>query len=927
MVKTYRLYIVVRAYFLCFIALTVISGFSKKDVKSLLVPSGLTTEYRSEPVGIQSDTPAFGWQFEPGKRNQRQTAYQVLVAGSLTELQKNNGNLWDSDKINSERSFHIIYAGKPLHSRQVSYWKVRTWDGDGNQSDWSKPARFEIALLEKSDWKAKWIGLQTMRNSESAPSPLLRREVEVTGKVRSARVYISGLGWSELYLNGKKVSEDVLSPGLTDYNQEVCYCTYDVTTLLEQGSNAVGIVLGNGWFSATGIFEKLNGWASRPQAILQLMITYEDGTEKLFVTDETWKTVSGPIVSNEKRPGEEYDARQEKPGWNKVGYDDSLWSPVTVFPAPGGRLICQTIPPMKVQDTLKPVKVTKDGTGGWVFEFDRFFSGWVRLNVKGRAGTKITIRYEKDRVVTYNGERDTYILKGAPEGETYEPRFTFHPVRHVWVEGFEEEPTIESLTGREVYSDADLYGSFSCSNELLNRIHENIQRSLKVGLKGFILDCIHREPITYNEPASLFGSLATRKFMPDLWLREARNIQLGSSGNGDLSDVVPVLPGMKRESDVSQNAAYPMLIWYLYECYGSIQLLEQHYGTVRAWVDFIGRDLADSTHIVRKGWLGEHMLPKSDILGWDFISKETPKDFIWTCLYYQNAKVLANMSRVLGKNKEESRYLVLAEKIRETINLNWFNPGTGHYATASQTSDILPLAIGVVPKESRQQVINNIARTISESGGKLKVGHIGLPGFMESLVDNGLGEVVYKAVNTTEFPGWGYMVSQGATTVWEGWSLANGTYQAEESMTMLTGVGRFFYESLAGIQEPNFYGTQEFEPGYGIIRIRPHATGDLTYAGASIKTIKGVISSNWKKTENSFSLKVSIPINAKGRVSIPVLGSQNATISEGGKIVWRHGTYKNGIEGITGAKQEAGFVTFDTGSGEYHFKAQYKDDL
>jgi alpha-L-rhamnosidase len=921
MMKIYRHFLYALIFFLIIIVAFTLESFSQKNAKSQLMPLNLTTEYRSNPVGLQTDKPAFGWQFETNKRSQRQTAYQVLVAGSLTELEKNRGDLWDSDKINSDQSFSIQYHGKPLQSRQVCYWKVRAWDANGTVSDWSKPSRFEMALLAESDWNAKWIGQQVPNNPNSTNAPLLRKEMEIAGKVRSARVYISGLGWSELYLNGKKVSDDVLSPGLTDYTQEVFYCTYDVTTLLEQGSNAIGILLGNGWFSATGIFEKLNGWAASPQAILQLMVTYDDGTEKIFVTNESWKAASGPIVSNQKRPGEEYDARLEKPGWNTVGYDDSQWIPASVFPAPGGRLISQTIPPMKVQDTLRPIKVTKDDKGGWIFEFDRYFSGWVRLNVRGEAGTKVTISYEKERIVTYGGEKDTYILKGEPDGETYEPRFTFHPVRRVTVEGLEGEPTIETLEGREIYSDIDLYGNFNCSNKLLNRIHENAQRSLKVGLKGFILDCIHREPITYNEPASLFGSLATRKFMPDLWLREARNIQLGSSGNGDLSDVVPVLPGMKRESDVSQNGAYPMLIWYLYQCYGDRQFLEQHYPTVKAWVNFIGRDLADSTHIVRKGWLGEHMLPKSDVLGWEFISKETPKDFIWTCLYYQNVRTLAKMSKVLERESEISKYETLAKKIGTTINREWLNPVTGHYATASQTSDILPLAIEVVPREFRQQVIDNIARTISENGGKFKVGHIGLPGFMESLVDHGLGDVVYKAVNTTEFPGWGYMVSQGATTVWEGWSLKNGTYQAEESMTMLTGVGRFFYESIAGIQEPNFYGIKAFGPGYGFFSIKPNVLGDLTYASASIKTVRGIISSGWKKTDKAFALDVIIPVNTRARVSIPV-GSKNSTITESGKVVWKNGAYVRGVEGISGGKQEAGYVTFDTGSGEYNFKAQ-----
>ena len=290
-------------------------------------------------------------------------------------------------------------------------------------------------------------------------------------------------------------------------------------------------------------------------------------------------------------------------------------------------------------------------------------------------------------------------------------------------------------------------------------------------------------------------------------------------------------------------------------------------------------------------------------------------------LYYQNIRILADMSRVLGKKEEAGRYMALAETIRATINREWFNTITGHYATASQTSDILPLALGVVPQESRQQVIDNIARTISENGGKFRVGHLGLPGFMESLVDHGLGEVVYNAVNTTEFPGWGYMISQGATTVWEGWSLKNGTYQAEESMTMLLGVSRFFYEGIAGIQEPNFYDTREFAPGYRQIGIKPHVLGDLTYASASIKTIKGIISSSWKKTDNSLNLDVTIPVNATASVSVPLIGLKNATITEGGIVVWKDGTYVEGVAGITGGKPEAGYITFDTGSGEYRFEA------
>jgi len=418
----------------------------------------------------------------------------------------------------------------------------------------------------------------------------------------------------------------------------------------------------------------------------------------------------------------------------------------------------------------------------------------VLLKTKGKAGAKITIHYESIPAGwTTEGEKDTYTLKGDPDGETYAPRFTIHPVRYVRVEGLEGKPTLDTLQGREVYSDVDMHGSFNCSNDLLNQIHGNIQQTLKVAFKGFVLDGLHREPIFYNEPASYFGTLSARKRMPNMWTEIARGIPLAGSDDGDLSDIVPRLPGMKRESDVSQNAAYPMLVWYLYQCHGDKGLVEHHCDRVKAWVDFIGRKLVEDNHIVTKGFLGEHMLPSREVGQFEFISKETPKDYIWTCLYYHNTRTLANMFQVLGNNKQEKHYRKLAQEIRAVINKKWLDPKTGHYATKSQTSEILPLALDIVPQKNRKQLIENIAQTITEADdGKLRVGHIGLHGFMESLVENGLGQIVYDAVNHREFPGWGYMIDQGATTVWEGWSLStkvkewnNHVYHAEESMTML----------------------------------------------------------------------------------------------------------------------------------------------
>jgi len=601
------------------VCLILSQGCISKASNSLL-PLELRCEYAVNPLGVDTIQPRFSWELESKQRQQMQSAYQILVASSAERLRDDTADKWDIGKVDSDRSVNVPYQGNALASGEKCWWKVRVWDKDGVASPFSEPATFEMGLLKKNDWQGKWIACDEDLEPDkqiTVGAPLLRKEFEITGKISSARAYFSGLGWGELYINGEKVSDDVLSPAFTDYFKEINYRTYDVTGFLEEGANAVGIMLGNGWFSGLEIFGGTNQWGKQPQAILQVNVTYDDGTQQLFFTDDSWKAGTGPIGHNYIRLGEHYDARLEKPLWNTAGYDDSQWKCAATVPSPGGRLTCQIMPDMKVRNTISPTRITNPKEGVWMFEFDRFFAGWVRLKVKGKAGTRIHLAYSSrilddglidKRPWPDDKETDVYILKGDPDGEVYEPRFAFHPVQYVQVTGLEESPTSETLMGREVYSGVDMYGKFTCSNELFNRIHKNIQNSLKIALKGLILDCLHREPISYNEPATISSSLWTRKFMPNLWTKVARDIQLGSSDKGFLSDIVPVPPGMQRDFDVSQNGNYPMLIWYLYQCYSDERLIQQHYERIRDWVDYIGT-MTDGDHIVNKGWVGDHMLP------------------------------------------------------------------------------------------------------------------------------------------------------------------------------------------------------------------------------------------------------------------------------------------------------------------------------
>jgi len=888
----------------------------------------LSCEYVRNPLGIDTPQPRFSWILKSEERGQMQSAYRILVASSADNLDSDMGDKWDSGKIDSGQSVNVDYQGSALKSGKKCWWKVRVWDKNGQISSYSETATFEMGLLKQNDWQGQWIGADA-----SISSPLLRKEFGIAKKIKRARAYFCGLGFGELYFNGRKVSNEVLTPAFTDYFKEVSYLTYDVTDQLRTGKNVLGIMLGNGWYSAP-ILDWKRPWAKCPQALLQLNIEYTDGTNQSFYTDDSWKTAAGSISRNDINFGEHYDARQEKPQWNTVGYDDNNWNQVMIVVSPTGRLVCQTMPGMKVMKTLCPIKITNPKENVWVFEFDRLFGGWTRLHVKGKKGTKITLEYSS-RILDnglidkrpWPGEQETdiYILKGAPEGEVFEPRFTFHPVQYVQVTGLPEPPTASSLEGRVVYNDVDLYGDFRCSNELFNSIHANVIQTLENALKGFILDCMHREPFGYSEPASISASLWTRKHMPTLWNKFARDVLISAHPKGFVSDVVPNFPGMVRKPDVSQITNYPMMLWYLYQTYADKQLLEDHYQAVKNWVDYIAT-MSDNL-IVKKGWLGDHMLPGHSPGYEKWRSDETPPELIWTCFYYHNAHTVAKIAGVLGYLEDQQRYRQLADNIKVVINNTWLDKDTCDYSTGSQTSKVLPLAIGIVPDEYKQGLINNLAKTITETDdNKLRVGHAGLPGFIESLTNNGLGEVFYGIVNQKTYPGWGYMVDQGATTIWECWGrdwapiLKNKRKHRTDSMTMLAGIVNFFYDDLAGLEGPDFYGDSYFAPGYKQIIIKPHVLGDIIFARGSIKTVRGIISSSWEKSDNAIKLSVVIPVNSEAKVSVPKIGLKRIMITENDKPVWKKGEFIKGVPGITAGTETDDYVTFDAGSGNYTFR-------
>jgi len=1099
---------------LCF-AVTILSSATAlcAEQQAELAPSELACEYATDPLGVDTPRPRFGWLLESDRRSQLQSAYRVLVATSEKQLHANVGNRWDSGKVNSDRSVNVEYRGKPLVSGEKCYWKVRVWPAlsqvEGNTQGqpggptrgvgrWSQPASFEMGLMEQSDWKGQWIGVAppstpathkdiekpgranvalaakpstsfvsghetldavndgfrpahsndkrygaygnwshkgtqwvqydwsqpvhvdgidvywfddnrgvrlprasrllywdgkafmpvknpvglgvegdqyntttfeeittsklklefdstetastgilefkvydagkspkfppivkvnrfvALAAAASAPSPLLRKEFAVTKDVRRARVYISGIGWSELYLNGRKVSDRVLDPAATDYDKRVLYVTHDVTGQLKKGPNALGVMLGNGWYCEPGRLR----YGHSPRFLLQMEIEYTDGSTATVTSDPTWKTIDGPIRRNNFWNGEVYDARLERSGWSLPGYDDSKWAAVTVKEAPGGVMQSQMMPAIKVNQTLQPVKLSVPKPGVYVYDLGQVFGGWARLRMRGQAGTTVTIKYSSylhdSGLVDQSryrggGATDQYTFKSDGE-EIYEPRFTYHPVRYVQIEGHPGRLEIDDLQGRVIYSDVDLSARFDCSSPMLNRIHQNVRWTLTNGLFGMPLDCLYREHWAWTDPATITGSLYPRQHMPLFWTKWLEDIAHAQQPNGNVPRICPSYDA-RPQFDPAWGGNYPMLVWYLYQYLDDERILRQHYAGMRRCVDYHTSIAEDA--IITRGIYGDHMLPGKFPGDEEFISRETPPPLIWTGYYYRGALVISQAARLLGKTEDAKRYAELAGRIKEALNRKWLNRETHQYATGSQTANLFPLALQIVPQDQRAGVLKNIVKSIAtDYDGHLHTGNTGTTCMIDALAAEGHGNLMYQFATAKTYPGWGYMFDQGATTIWETWgghAMAHG-YPGAESMIMWATIDEFFYNDLAGIRGPEYYGSARMAPGFRQIEIRPHVVGGLTHAQASVRTVQGVIESGWKKDGRSLALKATIPAGSRAKVSVPTMGLKNLTVTESGVTVFKDGAYVTGVAEISGASQSTNYVTFDVGSGAFSFR-------
>lgn len=881
-------------------------------------PADLLVEYRSNPQNIDITQPRFSWMVQGEGRGVIQSAYQIIVSSSLDALNSGRGDMWDSGKVRSDESVNVAYAGKPFQSGGKYFWKVRTWDNKGNSGEYSDAACFETGLLNESDWQGEWIGHERPKTSVEEVARgawgtqieggggILRKEFTVSKSVARARAYVSGIGYYELRINGGKVGNLVLDPIRTNYLERVFYSAYDVTEQLKRGENAAGIMLAQGWYLST------------PRAILQLNIEYTDGTTESVVTDGSWKSTIGPIVQNSIYHGETYDARKEEAGWDMPGFSDAQWKAVSTPGSPGGKLTAQVVTPIKVTKTFRPAKLTQPYKDVWVYDMGQNLTGWVQLAVEGPAGTEVKMEFAEllypegtinDETLRSARAEDVYILKGEGQ-EVYEPRFTYHGFRYVQVTGFPGTPTLDNIRCRVVWSavDENWPSRFSCSNELFNRIQHAILWGQLSNLNGYPMDCPQRdERQGWAADGHVTAEEAIYNFdMGSMYTKWTEDIFSNQEEDGLIPDISPTETKKGVRGDDASWDSYCILIpWYVYLYFNDTRILERHYDGMKKYVNHL-TSKADG-QIINFGRYSDWIAPE-----------KTPFQFTNTGYYYYCSHLLSKIAKILGNSQDAAEYAGLAGKIADAFNDEYFDRNSNKYISETSFSYVWPLFLDIVPGERKEAVLNNLLTHMRENwNGHISTGTLGTKYIFDVLVDNGHADVAYEMATKEDYPGWGYMLKNNATTLWELWENRTGTRMNSHNHIMLGAIGEWFYKHLAGIQmDPS-------APGFRKATIKPLIVGDLTSAKGRVKTIRGMISSSWVRDGDNLKLKVTIPGNCDATVHIPTLGNSSVTVQEGDDVIYGSGS-SSGSKDITYNGRKDGYIVFSLGSGSYHFTMKGK---
>jgi hypothetical protein len=903
---------------------------------SLLRVDQLKCNNLENPAGT-GPIPVLSFVAASSSRGAAQTAYQVILSNSEKDLTYPAKCMWNTGKVSSPESVSIQYSGPPLAPATRYYWKVRLWDNQDKPSEWSKAAFFITGLYGEKDWSgARWIGFEEIPDSlllvpgthgngnslgEIAKKrmvvPYFRKEFSSVKKLKAALVFIGGLGHYELYINGKRQGDRFLSPGWTDYDVTCYYNTFDVTDQIRRGENAIGVIVGNGFYNINRErYRKLVIAYGAPKMIMKLLLRYSDGTEEVVVSDESWKTASSPVTFTSIYGGEDYDARLEQTGWNKADFDDHGWKSVILSREPRGKLETEPDNPLKVMQEFKPAGITALNDTSFVYDFGQNASGIISLEVSGKSGQKVRIipaeLIAKDSLVNQKASGSpyyfSYILK-SDKAEKWTPRFTYYGFRYCEVHGAIPSgtpnpgrlPVITDLRMLHTRNSSPAAGSFRCSNELFNKTYDLINWAIKSNLASVATDCPHREKLGWLEQTHLMGNSV--KYVTDihnLFNKMIDDMIGAQTQNGLVPDIAPEYVEFSNgfRDSPEWGSACIILPWDLYEWYGDTDAMKRAYPMMKRYLAYLGTMSND--HILFHG-LGDwyDLGPK-----FPGVAQLTPKSLTSTAIYYYDSKLLSKMAFLLGMENESSFYRSLADSIKSSFNREFFDPKTKVYSTGSQTAFAMPLFFGMVDDSCRSDVVKNLVQSIRKNNNALTAGDVGYRYLLRALEQEGQSQLIFDMNSRTDVPGYGYQLSKGATSLTESWA---GLTEVSNNHFMLGHLMEWFYSGLAGIRQ------SDDSKAYEHVIISPEIVGDITWANASYRSVRGEIRSSWKKSGNELLLKVNIPVGSKATIIIPQ--SDPAKINDG-KIPL------NRSQSVSNIRVEGEKTLFDILSGEYIFRTE-----
>ncbi|HVN78469.1 MAG TPA: family 78 glycoside hydrolase catalytic domain [Terriglobia bacterium] len=923
--------------FVLLLALILVADFEIGDIENGdLSAERMRCEYLTDPLGIDVVMPRLSWivvSARPEARDESQSAYRILVASSLEQLQKNNGDVWDSGKVNSDRSTFVVYGGPPLSTGAKYFWKVRIWDQQGRPGQWSTTATWSMGLLLASDWHGRWIGEGKRGNRQSAdvagsellPSPWLRKTVTLNERPTSAMAYVNALGYFELYINGKKVEHDVLSPAVSDYSKRNYYMTYDVANYLAAGKNCIAIWLGRGWYvrGNPGVIH------DGPLVRAQIDISMPDGKAAQIVTDESWKVRESPItpigsgIPFGDYGGERYDSRKELAGWNVVKLDDSDWESAAFFNPSPALTAAQMVEPNRILETIKPVSVRKFITGGYLIDMGRNFTGWLEFRMPGglTAGTGIKLEYadtlrSPNELQTYN-QRDEVVARGGV-GQIFRSRFNYHGFRYVLVTGLDHAPPLKNVAGYLIDTAFDQAGEFASSNRLLNRIYELVTRTYRaLTLGGYVVDCPTRERLGYGGDAGT--SLETGMFnfssggLYNKWLANWRDAQ---AATGDLPYTAPHFQD-KGGGGPMWGGFVVTLPWQLYLQYGDQRVLETNYPMIQKWLGYLDSETVDHLLVTHKSYamtfpewnfLGDWVQPRPKG-GKDqgqqalfMVKDEGGTRFIINLHRLYTVQLAAKIARILGKDDDALKYDATAATLGRVLHEKFFVADKDIYVDGEQAQLAFPLLVNVVPPELRAKVAKNLEQTILvHDAGHFNSGMHGTYFLLKYLMESGRNDLIYEMANKTDFPSWGYMLENGATTSWEAWDGSDSHIH-----DTFISIGSWFIQGIGGIRP------DEKSPGFRHFFIQPGIGGDLTFARTSFQSPYGKIVSNWRIEKGGLVLNIAVPVGTTATVQIPS-GSPGA-ITESGRRA-------EDSLGVRLLSEENGKAVYLVKSGKYVFES------